>query len=1131
MPTIFDNVERNLRDELRQVMANAVAGDFCVGYLNLRGWGQLADLVDALPGDDESCCRVLVGMHRPPEEEMRAAYSAIREDKPLDAPTIRRLEREASESFKRQIEFGVPTDDAEAALRRLARQLRANQVRVKLFLPYPLHAKLYMIHRQDLKAPLVGYVGSSNLTLSGLTRSGELNVDVVEQDAAGKLHDWFHRHWDDKYCIDISDELAELIEASWASEDIIRPYLVYLKMVSHLSEDARLGEQQFRLPKDLEGLLLDFQVSAVSLAAQHLHARGGVLLGDVVGLGKTFMAVAVARIVQEDEGGDTLIICPPKLQEMWQSYVDDYRLIAKVVSLGKVQDDLPELRRYKLVIIDESHNLRNRGGARFQAIRDYIERNEPRCMLLTATPYNKHYLDMSGQLRLFIDERADLGVRPEMYFRDVDEGEFVSNYQASPRSLVAFEQSHFAADWRDLMRHYMVRRTRRYIIDNYAHYDGERKRHFVLFPSGERMYFPERAPHNLTFRLDESNADDQYARLYRPEVVDLINDLALPRYGLALYLDEAECQRLTPEQKRIIDDLGRAGRRLMGFCRTNLFKRLESSGEAFLLSVSRHVLRNMVTLYALTHGLPVPIGTQDVAMLDTAISDSDVDTEEEALGLADERAETDETLDEACGAIEFFEGCAARVYEHYHTDYNSRFRWLPAAFFTPRLQDDLRRDAEILCGILRDAGEWDPERDAKVDALEKLLTKRHREDKVLVFTQFADTASYLAEELRRRGLDDVAAVTGDSGNPTALSRRFSPRSNRYHFRPDEDELRVLIATDILSEGQNLQDCHIVVNYDLPWAIIRLIQRAGRVDRIGQQHDTIHVYSYEPADGVERIIGLKSRLVQRLHENNEVVGSDEQFFDEKNDNALRDLYAGKSSALSGEDLDDEVDLISRAQEIWNNASKEDREAAMALPAMVHATRRHEPAEGDPGGALVYMRTGEGNDALVRVNEEGEVVSQSLSAILEAAACDPDTPGQERDPRHHEWVRSAVAAAYTDESLSGGRLGPPRSIRRKVYERLKVHLQSASAGRLTLTPTTLERAIDAIFRYKLTARANESLGRLLRLGAADETLADVVTTLYEDERLVVIEDEPTRTPEPEVICSIGLKTNEGDRDDAD
>ena len=191
MPTIFDNFQSKLADELRCVIEGADGADFCVGYFNLRGWGQLADLVDDFAGNDDSCCRVLVGMYRPPEEEMREAYRAVRKDRPLDPPTIKRLEREASEGCRRQVEFGVPTNAAEIALRNLAAQLRAGRARVRLFLPHPIHAKLYVVHRPDLKAPLVGCVGSSNLTLAGLTKSGELNVDVVEQDAAEKLHDWF----------------------------------------------------------------------------------------------------------------------------------------------------------------------------------------------------------------------------------------------------------------------------------------------------------------------------------------------------------------------------------------------------------------------------------------------------------------------------------------------------------------------------------------------------------------------------------------------------------------------------------------------------------------------------------------------------------------------------------------------------------------------------------------------------------------------------------------------------------------------------------------------------------------------------------------------------------------------------
>ncbi|GIW56147.1 MAG: hypothetical protein KatS3mg082_2551 [Nitrospiraceae bacterium] len=140
------------------------------------------------------------------------------------------------------------------------------------------------------------------------------------------------------------------------------------------------------------------------------------------------------------------------------------------------------------------------------------------------------------------------------------------------------------------------------------------------------------------------------------------------------------------------------------------------------------------------------------------------------------------------------------------------------------------------------------------------MSKKHPTDKVLIFTQFADTVRYLDEQLRARGLTKVAGVTGDSDDPTTLAWRFSPVSNDKRDRVSpNDELRVLIATDVLSEGQNLQDCSIVVNYDLPWAIIRLIQRAGRVDRIGQRAENILCYSFLPADGVERIIRLRSRV--------------------------------------------------------------------------------------------------------------------------------------------------------------------------------------------------------------------------------------------------------------------------------
>jgi len=1120
MPTIYDNIDQYLLDALRCTLQDAQAVDCCVGYFNLRGWGRLADVVDSrFDGSDDHCARVLVGMHRTPREEMRLAQQAARQETYLDGPTAARLRLRAAESFKEQLEFGVPTAEAECALQQLARQLRAHKVQVKLFLRHPLHAKLYLVRRTDSAAPLVAYLGSSNLTQAGLSGQGELNVDVLDQDAARKLQHWFDDRWDDFFSTDISDELATLIETSWAREELVAPHLVYLKMIYHLSEEAREGEREFKLPKEFQGVILDFQAAAVSLTAHHLHRRRGVLLGDVVGLGKTLMATAVAKIFQEDEGSNTLILCPPNLVSMWQQYVQDYGLIANVMSIGKVLDELPDLRRYRLVIIDESHNLRNREGKRYRAIGEYIEVNDARCLLLTATPYNKQFTDLSNQLRLFLDEGRDLGVRPEQFFQiwaaqGFNEADFMARYQASPRSLRAFERSPFPDDWRDLMRLFLVRRTRSFIIDNYAQYDEEQERYYVLL-GDQRSYFPLRQPRNLTFALDDDDPSDQYARLYRGSVVAVIQDLSLPRYGLANYLRPRAEKGASPEERRILDNLNRAGRRLIGFSRTNLFKRLESSGGSFLLSLQRHVLRNLVTLHALENGLPVPIGTQDAAMLDTAISDTEAEWANEVGqdGILPHEETTGVTGDH----FDAYHSRAAQVYQAYRTQYHTRFQWLSPRFFDDDLRKDLLADAEALWGLIAAAGPWDPQRDAKLDALHRLLTKTHPRQKVLVFTQFADTARYVADQLQQQGVTGLAAVTSQATDPTALARRFSPRSNKYRLKPGETALRVLIATDVLAEGQNLQDCAIVVNYDLPWAIIRLIQRAGRIDRIGQKHDTLLVYSFMPADGVEHVIHLRSRLSQRLRANQEVIGTDESFFGEEAAEKLRDLYTEKAGALD-DDRDEDVDLASRALQIWSSASEKARRQAEKLPPVVYATRSHTPAPRDPSGVLAYLRFPDGTDALIRVDEAGNVVSQSMTAILRTATCPPETPALPRRPDHHDLTAQAVERAVAEVSTLGGQLGSLRSTRRKVYERLKTYREALrQMGHET---TDLDRAFDALFRFPLTRRGREALGRQLRLGITDRALAEMVINLYADDRLVRVTEEPP-TPEPIIVCSMGLK----------
>ena len=1129
MARIYDNIVLNFADGLKQLVSNAGVRrvDFCVGYFNLRGWGSIADLVDKLPGGEvyekdepvNRICRLLVGMQRTPEELIQGMYSA-NGPIPADTEHARKCKRQMAAEFKKQLVVGVPTKADEAALQKLSKQMKEHKVCVKLFAKYPLHAKLYLAYRPDDSFnPIMAMMGSSNLTYAGLNANGELDAEFADRDDAKKFADWFNNRWEDLYCVDITEDLIKIIDESWASEDDIPPYYIYLKTAYHLSQEARDGIKEYVIPPEFKHSLFEYQATAVKLAAKHLDKYGGAMIGDVVGLGKTITACAIAKVYEMRNSCSTAIICPANLKSMWNGYVRDYDLKADVYS-NATHLDYKNLKYYRLIIVDESHNLRNSEGARYKNIKDLIQYQNSKVLLLTATPYNKEYKDLSNQLKLFLPEDYDLGIKPEAYIRTLQgDREFsVKHPETFIRGVGAFEKSYKPEDWQELMRLFLVRRTRTFIKENYAQTD-DYGRKYLVFPDGTKSYFPERIPKAIKFQTEPN---DQFSRLYSDQMMDMMGQLKLPRYGLSKYISPTKQKEASPTEQQILANLSKAGVRMMGFCRTNFFKRMDSSGLVFLISIHRHILRNAVYLYAIEKKLPFPIGAENI-LSDGFRDDDDVESGNEKNDLFGESGAIfgDNLFYAGTAAEDNYRKAAQRIYERIKADNSSSVSWIDSKYFTPTLKRDLKADCTTLIEMLQYCEGWDPKQDEKLNELHKLLTGEFDGQKAIVFTQFSDTAKYIARELQNRGVKNVGCVTGDSEDPTAEVGKFSPVSNKTENPlPLDQQYRILVATDVLSEGQNLQDAHIIINFDLPWAIIRLIQRAGRVDRIGQKSEVIYCCSFFPSEGVEKLIRLKERLSNRIKENADVVGSDEIFF-EGDETNIKDLYTEKKGVLDEEE-DGEVDLASYAYQIWKSATDAHPELKNIIPNMsnvVYSTKKN-TEDDSKQGVITYAKTPSGSDMLMWMDVNKKIVTQSQKTILDALACDYDTPA-ENPPldNHHELVRLSIKEMQSVKIPQGGILGPRFSTKNRLFTLLDGYCKD-QAGTLFVTDD-LKLAVDDIYNYPLYEEAKYILGQMLRRNASiDEIIATVLDFRNED-RLVIRGDENAAIKEPQIICSMGLK----------
>jgi hypothetical protein len=982
-----------------------------------------------------------------------------------------------------------------------------------------MHAKAYIFdygevfdllgNKLDRHEDGIAIVGSSNLTLAGVTHNTELNVMVQGNSNHGELVRWFDGLWEEAEEFD--ESLMNEMKQSWAIIPA-RPYDIYMKTLYALVKDRLEGEDDKDLLWDDEIIkrLADFQKVAVRQARQMIRDYGGAFVADVVGLGKSYIGAAIVKHFERTDHARPLIVCPAPLVDMWERYNEVYQLNARVLSAGYLREDDEgavnillddvKFRDRDFVLVDESHNFRYPDTQRYKVMQTFLATGR-RCCFLTATPRNKSAWDVYYQIKLFQqDDKTDLPVTPpdlKEYFKLVEKGE---------KKLP------------DLLANILIRRTRNHILrwygfDSVTHQpvdpsrfreylDGFRRAYVMV--AGKHQFFPKRELETIEYSIE-----DTYQGLYQElrgylgrslkslaaktqPVKTPVDALTYARYGLWHYV-VAEKQRQEPYAS-----LHRAGGNLRGLIRVLMFKRFESSVYAFQQTVGRLLTVHQRFLEALDQGI-VPAGDAAQAIL------------------------YEPNLEEEQDVVDALRGVSQKY---------------PAKdFHLEKLRQHIDQDMRLLKKMLHLVSPITPDQDAKLQMLKKRLAQAPlKEGKRLIFTQYADTARYLFENLNPGGKrDDIEVIYSGDKSKARVVGRFAPKANpEYRFQAGECELTTVVATDVLAEGLNLQDCDKIVNYDLHWNPVRLIQRFGRIDRIGSEHDVVYGFNFLPETGIERHLQLTQKLHNRIQEIHDTIGEDSAILDsteQLNEDAMYAIYEKKGGQLGlFEDEEQEALDLNEAEEIMRQLRKENPAEYDRIAELRDGIRAAKPS--NEKGLYVFCQAGR-YQQLFLLDEKGETLSRDIPRVLGAIKCGPDLAGATL-PQGYNAAVMRVMRQFTEEvkhrqaerehtlSLTHGQ--------RYVLRELRVLFGAAADEDVKGQINILEKA----FRGSVTTAINRELNLLRRNSVIGQDLLKNLARLFHqhnmrdwmDRRGLPFEEMPTpriegNNPATVIIAQNGSK----------
>lgn len=871
--------------------------------------------------------RILIGIST--DKQTHDLLNAVRDEQQRSLQFSHAETKKIIENLlEREMEDSADSSMVEQGVARFMEWIRSEKLAIRAYPSQSIHAKLYIMSFKDGDRD-VGRVitGSSNLTQAGLVDNLEFNVELKNSADHDFAKNKFEELWKDS--VDVSEKYIQTIEdKTWLNQNIT-PYQLYLKLLyEYFKDELSQSDEVFVRYLPIDFKRLEYQEQAVLNAKKILEEYGGVFVSDVVGLGKTYIATMLAGQIE----GRTLVIAPPMLLEKdnpgsWKNAFSDFRVHADYESVGKLDDILEKgTDKYQNIIIDEAHRFRTESNITYEKLAQICRGKK--VILVTATPYNNSPKDILSQIKLFQKgKKSTIPNLPDLesFFNGLEKRLKNLDRKRDHAQYIQTVKDNAKEIREKVLKYLMVRRTRTEIT---KYFDADLKKQNMKFPDVEN-------PEPLFYELSEIEDD-----VFNQSIELISKQFKYSRYMPMLYF------------KGKVDQLEEQSQKNMGkFMKILLVKRLESSFFAFKNSVDRFIYSYEMFIQEFEKG-NVYVSKKHTNKIFELLENDD-DAAIQKL-IDDEKAVKYNAAD-------------------FRADEEKNFL------------KDLKSDLFILHRIKQLWGKID--RDPKlVKFLYQLVhSEILKNNKLIIFTESKETAEYLTKNINEKYSRAALCYTGDSSEATRdiVIKNFDDKA-----RHPEDDYRILVATEVLSEGMNLHRSNVVINYDIPWNPTRMMQRVGRINRLDTKYDRIHTFNFFPSQQGNDEIKLRESAEAKINAFLTLLGGDAALLTEGEPVGSHELFNRLVSkkTLTGEDESETSEL--KYLQVIKDIRDKDPDLFASLKRLPKKARSAKMNSWHQESLMTYFRRGKLQKFFMANGEDEarELDFLTAAAILESSVGD-------------------------------------------------------------------------------------------------------------------------------------------------